>query len=51
MTDAEIERKFDALADPLLSEIGRKRVKEAIWMLDDFGSARNFMSLCRGDRA
>ena len=51
LTDHEIEAKFDVLADPVLSEIGRKRVKEAVWVLDDFGSARNFMSLCRKDRS
>jgi 2-methylcitrate dehydratase len=51
LSDHEIEAKFDALSDPVLSEIARKRVKEAVWMLDDFGSARNFVSLCQGDRS
>jgi 2-methylcitrate dehydratase len=51
LSDHEVEAKFDALSDPVLSEIARKRVKEAVWMLDDFGSARNFVSLCQGDRS
>ncbi len=51
LSDHEIGAKFDALSDPVLSEIGRKRVKEAVWMLDDFGSARNFMWLCQEDRS
>ncbi|HKK70307.1 MAG TPA: MmgE/PrpD family protein [Candidatus Krumholzibacteria bacterium] len=51
LSDHEIEAKFDALSDPVLSEIARKRVKETVWMLDDFGSARNFMSLCQRDRS
>lgn len=50
LTDAEVEAKFDALAEPIMSDVGRKRVKETIWMLDDFGSARNFMSMCKKDR-
>lgn len=51
LSDHEVESKFDALADPVLSEIGRKRLKEAVWMLDEFGAARNFMSLCVKDRS
>ena len=50
LTEHEIEAKFDALADPVMSEIARKRLKESVWMLHDFGSARNFMSLCVKDR-
>jgi 2-methylcitrate dehydratase len=49
LTDAEIEEKFDALASPILSEGARKRVKEAVWGLEEVGSISELMELCVAD--
>ena len=51
LTDAEIEAKFDALAAPVLSDVARERIKKAVWNLEEFGSTREFMALCREDRS
>ena len=50
VTDAEIEAKFDALAEPVLSEAARGRLKEAVWKLETLGSVTELMDLCRSDR-
>ena len=34
LTDEEVEEKFDALADPVLSAAGRQRLKDAVWNLE-----------------
>jgi len=50
LTDAEIEEKFDALAEPVLSDDRRKQVKEAIWTLERHESISDLMHLLRADR-
>lgn len=45
LTDAEVEQKFDALAEPVLSARGGKRVKDAVWNLDRPGSITALMEL------
>ncbi|MEE9270724.1 MAG: MmgE/PrpD family protein [Candidatus Krumholzibacteria bacterium] len=50
LTDDEIETKFDALAAPVLSDDARKRLKEAVWGLEDVGSISELMALCRADK-
>jgi 2-methylcitrate dehydratase len=50
LTDAEIEEKFDALSEPVLSEGRRREVKEAIWNLDQLDSITRLMDLLRSDR-
>ncbi len=50
LSDQEIEAKFDALAEPVMTETARARLKESIWKLDDFGSVRDWMRLTRSDR-
>jgi 2-methylcitrate dehydratase len=51
LSDEEIEAKFDALAEPVMSESAREALKESIWKLDDFGSVREWMKLTRSDRS
>ncbi len=47
LTDAEIEAKFDALAEPVLDAAARARLKDAVWNLEKEGSIRNFMALSK----
>jgi 2-methylcitrate dehydratase len=50
LSDAEVEEKFDALASPVLSEAGRRNLKEAVWGLQEVGSISELMDCCRADR-
>ena len=50
LTDKEIEEKFDALAAPVLSDTRRRRLKEAVWKLDELSSVTELMDLCKVDR-
>jgi 2-methylcitrate dehydratase len=43
LTDAEVEEKFDALAEPVLTDERRKRVKDAVWRLDGLSSITELM--------
>ena len=45
----QIEQKFDALAEPVLSGPSLRRVKEAIWNLDSVASITELMDLTRGN--
>src|SRR5581483_6180837 len=49
LTDQEIEEKFAALADGVLSEGAQKRVKEAIWNLERVGSVSDLIALMETD--
>ena len=49
LTDQEIEEKFAALAEGVLSEGAQKRVKEAVWNLERVGSVRELMALMEAD--
>jgi 2-methylcitrate dehydratase len=49
LTDREIEEKFDALASPVLSASARRRVKDAVWRLEELESIRELMDLCTAD--
>jgi len=49
LTDAEIEEKFAALAEGVLSATGQKKLKDAIWNLEKIGSVSKLMSLTRSD--
>ena len=44
-----IEEKFDALASPILSDGARRRVKDAVWALEDVESISDLMDLCVAD--
>jgi 2-methylcitrate dehydratase len=47
LTDREVEEKFDALADPVLSRDANRKVKEAVWGLEKLGSISSLMSLLK----
>jgi 2-methylcitrate dehydratase len=49
LTDAEIEAKFDALAEPILSSAARRRLKDAVWNLERLPSVSELLALCRAD--
>jgi len=50
LTDREIEEKFEALADPVMSKRAQKRLKDAIWNLEKCGSVRELMGLMKADK-
>ena len=50
LTDEEVEEKFDALADPVLSAAGRQRLKDAVWNLESAASISGLMDLCKADK-
>jgi 2-methylcitrate dehydratase len=49
LTDAEVEEKFAALADGVLSAGARKKLIDAIWSLERVGSVSKLMSLMKAD--
>ena len=49
MTDQEVEEKFAALADGVLSKGAQKRVKEAIWNLERIGSVSELMAMMKAE--
>ena len=49
LTDQEIEEKFSALADGVLSRPAQKRLKDAIWSLERVGSVSDLMALMESD--
>ena len=49
LTDQEVEEKFSALAEGVLSKSAQKRVKDAIWRLERVDSITDLMSLMESD--
>jgi 2-methylcitrate dehydratase len=49
LSDAEIEEKFAALAEGVLSDGAQKKLKNAIWNLEKAGSVRKVMALMKAD--
>ena len=49
LTDQEIEEKFAALADGVLSKPRQKRLKDAVWSLERAGSVSDLMALMQAD--
>ncbi len=47
LTDAEVEAKFDALAEPVLTNAGRTRVKDAVWNLEKLASVTTLMEMLK----
>jgi len=47
LTDAEVEAKFDALAEPVLAKDGRARVKDAVWNLEKLASVTTLMEMLK----
>ena len=50
LTDQEVEEKFEALAEPVMSREARRRAIEAIWRLDEQPSMSGLMKLFKADR-
>ena len=49
LTDQEIEEKFAALADSVLSTSAQKKLKDAIWNLEKLSSVTKLMALMKAD--
>jgi 2-methylcitrate dehydratase len=49
LTDAEVEEKFAALAEGVLSEGAQGKLKNAIWNLEKVGSVSKLMALMKAD--
>jgi len=49
LTDQEIEEKFAALAEGVLTSAAQKRVKETVWNLERVGSVSELMALMEAD--
>ena len=49
LTDLEVEEKFAALADGVLSADAQKRVKDVVWNLERVGSVNELMELMEAD--
>jgi 2-methylcitrate dehydratase len=49
LTDQELEEKFSALAEGVLSTAAQKRVKDAVWNLERVGSISELMTLMEAD--
>ena len=47
LSDVEVEAKFDALAEPVLSKAGRARVKDAVWNLEKLASVTKLMEMLK----
>jgi 2-methylcitrate dehydratase len=50
LTDAEVEEKFEALAEPVMSREARRRAIDAIWSLEKKTNISELMKLFRADR-
>jgi 2-methylcitrate dehydratase len=50
MTEAELRVKFDALAEPVMSEKRRGELREAVFALESLGDVGELMKLCVADR-
>jgi 2-methylcitrate dehydratase len=49
LTDQEIEEKFSALADGVLSSQAQKKLKDGIWGLEKISSVSKLMGLMKAD--
>jgi 2-methylcitrate dehydratase len=49
LTDQEVEEKFAALAEDVLSTRAQKKLKDAIWNLEKIGSVSKLMALMKAD--
>jgi 2-methylcitrate dehydratase len=50
LTDREIEEKFEALADPVMSKPAQQKLKDTIWNLEKCVSVRELMGLMKADK-
>jgi 2-methylcitrate dehydratase len=49
LSDQEIEEKFNALAEPVLSDTARRRVIDAVWSLEKLETVTALMQLLKAD--
>lgn len=49
LTDGELEDKFEALAEPVLSKAARRRALDAVWSLENMDSVSRLMQLFKAD--
>jgi 2-methylcitrate dehydratase len=49
LTDSEVEEKFAALAEGVLTRAAQKKVKEAVWNLEHVDSVAELMTLMKTD--
>jgi 2-methylcitrate dehydratase len=49
LTDREVEEKFEALAEPVLSKAARRKVIDAVWGLEKLDSVATLMQMLRDD--
>ena len=50
LTDQEVEEKFEALSEPVMTAAARRRAIDAIWKLEQQESVTELMKLFRADR-
>lgn len=50
LTDREIEEKFEALADPVMTRSAQQKLKDAIWNLEKCDSVSALMKLMKADK-
>jgi 2-methylcitrate dehydratase len=50
LSDREVEEKFEALAAPVLTDTAMRKVKDAVWNLEQVGTIAELMGLLRTDR-
>jgi 2-methylcitrate dehydratase len=50
LTDKEVEEKFEALAEPVMTPAARRRAMDAIWNLENQARVIDLMKLFRADR-
>src|SRR5690606_9280976 len=50
LTDGEVEAKFRALAEPVLTPETQQRLMDAVWSLDTQKTVTGLMELTRSDR-
>jgi len=49
LTDREVEEKFEALAEPVLSKAARRKVIDAAWSLEKLDSVTALMQMLQGE--
>src|ERR1700674_1725934 len=49
LTDQDVEEKFAALAEGVLSQSAQKKLKDAVWNLEKIGSVSQLMALMKAD--
>jgi len=50
LSDREVEEKFEALAEPVLSQVARRRVIDAVWSLEKLASVSELMQAVKAER-